>query len=248
MRWLSAFAAAAIVTAAVVFVGPVRAQGEGPTDIYVDESAGNARAVFQSLRDFGSFGGSLGALRVFGGDLGADAQVAPTFAGAFRYRFGDRWVGLADFGFGWNDFDAKGDTVLAFTYGTLGLARSFARPAGVELRAGAGAGFYRWNYKWHGRSVRDPRTFRFYRGLDPGAWLGLEGERRITQHITVTGALRDHLVLTADADQFDLLFDRNHSFVDLRAGVNYHFSPYEGILWEGKKTSRIRLESGRGGR
>lgn len=248
MRWLSAFAVAGLMMTAAVFVGSVAAQEASPEDLYVDETAGQDRTIFQSLRDFGSFGGSVGIMRVFGGDLGADAKIKPILLGTFRYRFSDRWIGVADFGFGWNDFDAKEDTVLTFTFGTLGVVRTVAQPWGLQLRAGLGAGFYRWNYKWHGHSIRDPQTFRFYKGLDPGAYFGLEAERRITRYVTLTGTLRDHFVFTADEEQFEVLFDKNHSFVDLRIGVNYHFSPYEGMLWERKRTQKIRLESGKGGK
>ena len=54
---------------------------------------------------------------------------------------------------------AKGpftDTVLAVTSGTLGLLRHISGAFNLDWKLGGGAGFYRWNYKIKGKTVRDP--------------------------------------------------------------------------------------------
>jgi hypothetical protein len=245
MRWWRASSWAAVLLLAASAV--VQAQDAPPLDVRVqEEDAG--QTVFESLRDFSSFGASVGFLKLFGGDLGADSKTRPVLQGVFRYRFSESWVGMGEFGFGWSAFEAKGDTVLTFNFGTLGTARRVAGFFGSDVRLGAGAGFYRWNYKYHGHSVRDDETFRFYRGIVPGGYLGLESEVRVTRHVTLVGLLQHHFVFTGDGDKFQSLFDQDHRFLSFRLGANYHFSPYQGILWERKGQQNIRLESGQEGK
>ena len=43
-------------------------------------------------------------------DASKDAFVRPSMQGVFRYRFNDNWVGVGEFGFGWNAYKDKGDT------------------------------------------------------------------------------------------------------------------------------------------
>ncbi len=251
MRWTSLVRAAAAVAAIAVFAVPALSQGRA-SDFFVDEEADRASRVFQPLRDFSAMGASMGVMKVFGGDLGEKAEIRGIGQSVFRYRFNENWVGTGEFGLGWNSFEAGGDTVLTFTFGTIGAARKFASAFSMDLRMGFGAGLYRWNYKYDGRSVRDRTpgepTHQFYRGIDFGGYVGLEGERRVTRHVTLLGMLQHHYVMTADKDRFRSLFDKDHSFLSFRIGAAYHFSPYEGMLWERTGRTRIRLESGREGR
>ncbi len=260
MRWSVGVAAA---MAAVLAVGSgARAQGpplEGqPGDIRVDETARPRAVEFPSLSRFSSYGFSSGIFRVFGGELGEGAQIKPVLQPIFRYRFNDTWIGVGEFGFGWNDFKDRGDTVVTFTFGTLGAARTIGHAFGSDLRVSGGLGFYRWNYKFSGQSLRDrdryldngefvQGTQRFYRGMSPGGYLGLESEYRLTRHVTLLGLLQQHYVFTADEEKFNSVFDENHAILTLRLGVTFHFSPDEGILWESKKVKKIRLESGKEG-
>jgi hypothetical protein len=236
---------------------PVRAQ-EQPGDIRVNETGKPRVSEFPSLTRFSSYGFSSGIFKVFGGDLGKNTEVKPVLQAIFRYRFSDKWIGTSEFAFGWNSFQGGGDTVLTFTVGTLGAARTFGSVLGADLRATGGIGVYRWNYKFDGQSLRDRDrdlgpgviargTQAFYRGASPGGYLGLESEYRLTRHVTALGLLQQHYVLTADKKKFHSLFNKNHAILSLRLGVTYHFSPDEGILWEGKKVKKIRLQSGKEG-
>jgi hypothetical protein len=251
MRWSKGFPLTFAVLAAISMSGmalvfPARSQvSTGELTIQEPEKA---KTPFQSLRDFGSFGSYLGVMKVFGGDLGKDSQLKPVMQGVFRYRFSDDWVGLGEFGFGWNSFKDRGDTVVTFTYGTLGAARHVGNKLGFEWRLSAGPGAYRWNYKYHGKSLLDPETYRPYRGMSLGGFIGAEAERRITSHVTLVGALQQHMVFSADSHLFHSVFNKNYPFLAIRVGANYHFSPYEGILWEKKGSKKIRLESGREGK
>jgi hypothetical protein len=214
-----------------------------PTDIFVaDETV--KEEVFEPLRGFTGYGMTVGIIRIHGAEVAEGAQIRPVLQGDFRYRFSDHWIGKGEFGFGWNGFEARQDTVLAVTYGTLGAEREFRNLLGMTFRLGAGGGMYRWNYKADGKSVRDPITHRFYRGFVPGGYLGLEGERRLTRHVTTTVALQNHYILTA-SDRFERLFDENIGAWTARLGVHYHFSPYEGIIWERKANRKIQMTSGK---
>lgn len=263
MKWSLCVAAAAVV-AAVALVVPARAQ-ERPGDILVNETKKPRASEFPSLSQFSGYGFSTGYMKVFGGEMGKnremkkDGQAKPVTQILFRYRLNDTWIGVGEFGFGWNSFKDGGDTVLTFNFGTLGVARKVGHTYGSDLRATGGLGFYRWNYKFNGKSLRDshgpllgglpePGTQRFYRGISPGGYLGLEDEFRLTRHVTLLGLLQQHYVLTADKETFNSIFDKNYAILSFRVGVSYHFSPYEGILWEGKKVKKIRLESGKEGR
>lgn len=245
------FRVAAAVAAVAVLAVPAWSQGRA-SDFYVDESAERADRTLQPLRDFSAMGATAGVMKVFGGDLGGQTVVRGVGQSIFRYRFNENWVGMGEFGLGWNSFEAGGDTVLTFTFGTIGAARRMAQPFRTDLRLGFGAGVYRWNYKFNGRSIRDrtpgEATHQFYRGIDLGGYVGLENEHRLTRHVTLLTLLQHHYVMTADSGKFNSLFDKNHSFLSFRMGVAYHFSPYEGMLWERTGRTRIRLESGREGR
>lgn len=217
-----------------------------PGDVFVREDAPNPNRQYGALSGFSGYGATFGLMRVFGGDLAKGAAVRPVMQASFRYRFDESWIGVGDFGFGYNAFADRGDTVYAVNFGTLGALRKVGQFKGSVLRVGGGAGLYRWNYKWHGSSVRDPITQRFYRGYVPGLYLSGEDEMRLTRHVTVTGILQTHYVFTAD-DKFERLFDSNHPMMTFRVGLHYHFSPDEGILWERKENTRITLESGKAG-
>lgn len=228
---------------ATLVAGSAFAQSS-PSDIFVNEEAAGEQVIYQSLRGFTGYGVKGGLMRFYGADVAENAQVRPILQGDFRYRFSDAWIGKGEFGFGWNSFDARQDTVLAVTFGTLGIERQFQEWMGLTMRTGGGLGMYRWNYKDKGKSVRDPITQQFYRGFVPGLYLGVEGEKRISQHATFSLGLQNHYIMTSD-DKFEVLFDQNVSALSLRAGLHYHFSPYEGIFWERQEKKVIRLTSGK---
>jgi hypothetical protein len=180
-------------------------------------------------------------------DASDGAIIRPSMQAVFRYRFSEDWVGVGEFGFGYNAFKDKGDTVLTVMSGTIGLYRHISGALNFDWKLGAGAGFYGWNYKFNGKSIRDPETQLFLRGSGPGLFTGLEVERRIAKHVTLLMTNQYHFLFTANESDFPTLLGGNDSFFTMRFGVNYHFSPYEGILWEREQKRVIRLESGRTG-
>jgi hypothetical protein len=202
----------------------------------------------ESLRDFGSFGGSVGGMLFLADeDASGGAKIRPSLQGTFRFRFSENWVGVGDFGMGWNAYEGKGDTVLTVLSGTIGAYRHVANIVGLETRVGGGGGLYRWNYKFGGKSLRDPETQVFLRDVAPGIFTGFELERRMTSHVTLTGTGQLHYLFSSNKEDFPTLLGGSDAFVATRLGVNYHFSPYQGILWERKEKRVIRLESGQAG-
>lgn len=230
---------------ALAAVTSVQAQSR-PSDIFVNEEEGGGETVFESLDGFTSYGAAVGGIRFYGGDAVDGAKVRFLLQGNYRYRFNEDWVGAADFGFGWNSFEARGDTVLTANFGNISILREISGLQGFDWRVGGGLGFYRWNYKFDGKSIRDAVSQRFYRGFDPGVVLNFEAERRITQHVTMTGAAQNHYIFSGD-DKFSQLFDENLKALSFRLGVHYHFSPYEGILWEPEEDQGLTLGSGQAG-
>ncbi|MBD3163112.1 MAG: hypothetical protein GF346_11820 [Candidatus Eisenbacteria bacterium] len=229
--------------------GEATAQGDSPpADFNEEEDASTAAQVFQSLAQFGSFGASAGGMLFLADEDASDgARVRPTLQGTFRYRFNADWVGVGDFGFGWNAFESRGDTVLTVHSGTLGIYRHVSQLFGFDWKVGTGGGLYRWNYKFEGKSVRDPETQLPLRDFGFGVFGGLEVERRLSRHVTVIWTNRIHQLFTENKDDYPTLLGGNDRYVSSRIGVSYHFSPYEGILWERQEKRVIRLESGRTG-
>jgi hypothetical protein len=214
----------------------------------VETPPAKPKAILQSLKSFGSFGvNGGGMLFILDKDARNKAEIRPSLQSSFRYRFSEELVGVAEFGFGWNAYKDRGDTVLAVTSGTLGLYKHVSNAIGLDWKLGGGAGIYRWNYKFNGHSLRDPQTDLFYRGLDPGLFVGFEAEHRLAAHVTLLATGQTHYIFSGNKSDFPTAFGGNDAFVSMRVGVNYHFSPYEGILWERKIDRKIRLTSGKAG-
>ena len=237
LMWCLAFAGAAVS----------QTTSPPPTGA-VEEPQPSGKPIFQSLKEFGSFGASAGLIRFLSDeDASKDAAARPSLQAVFRYRFSEKWVGVGEFGFGWNAYKDRGDTVLTVNSGTLGLYRHVSGVFGQDWKIGAGAGLYHWNYRYRGRSVRDPQTQLYYKATDPGVFCGMETERRLSPHVTMLAVLQTHFLFSQDKTDFPTAFGGNDSFAALRIGVNYHFSPDQGILWERKVKRTIRLTSGKAG-
>ena len=231
---------------ALLTVTSVGAQSS-PSDIFVSEEAGDEGDIFESLQGFSGYGASLGTIRFYGSDAVDGAKTRFLLQGNYRYRFNEDWIGTGDFGFGWNSFEARGDSVLTVNFGALVAMRQFSGFQGLDWRAGGGFGLYRWNYKFNGKTLQDGGTgHHFYRGFVPGVILALEAEKRITQHVTLTGSAQNHYIFSGD-DKFDFLFDQNLKAYAFRLGIHFHFSPYEGILWEQEEDQGLTLDSGQSG-
>ena len=233
------------------WMGAAAAQETPPSQPPVGDVAPEApapRPVLQSLAAFGSFGVNAGFMRfIADSDASKDAILRPSTQAIFRYRFNDRWVGVSEIGFGWNAYRDRGDTVLTVFSGTLGAYRHLSQALDLDWKVGGGIGFYRWNYKFHGKSIRDPKTELFYRSVDPGVFTAVEAEKRLSPHVTLIGTAQLHYIFSANTADFPTAFGGNDSYMALRFGANYHFSPYEGILWEKKVKRTIRLTSGKAG-
>jgi hypothetical protein len=230
--------------------GEAIAQDAPVTTDPVGEEASTPKRVYQSLREFGSFGANAGWMRFLSDEDAADSPIIrPSMQGVFRYRFSEDWVGVGEFGFGWNSYQDKGDTVLTVISGTLGLYRHVSSFLNFDWKLGGGLGLYGWNYKFKGKTIRDPDpdSQQYLSATDPGLFTGLELERRIAKHVTLLMTTQYHFLFSANEDDFPTLLGGNDSFATMRFGVNYHFSPYEGILWEREQKRVIRLESGRTG-
>jgi hypothetical protein len=223
-----------------------------PRDLAEPTAAVEAkRSAFQSLKEFGSFGASLGLMSFIADeDASKDALVRPTLSTVFRYKFSEKWVGVGEFGFGWNAYKDRADTVMSVYSMAIGAFRHVGRPLGLDLRVGGGGGFYRWQYKdtaTIAEPVRDPQTELEYKGFDPGLFAGLEAEHRLSTHVTLLGQTQLNYLFSKNEEDFPTQFGSNDAFFQIRLGVNYHFSPYEGILWERKTKRTIKLTSGKAG-
>jgi len=237
-----------VVLLCVAGAGEAIAQDSSAPTGAVEDDASAPKKVFQSLRDFGSFGANVGGMLFMSDDDASNgAFVRPSLQSMFRYRFSEDWVGVGEFGFGWNSYEDRADTVLAVLSGTIGLYRHVSDLLDIDWKIGAGAGIYSCNYKFNGKSVRDPETELHLRAIDLGFFTGLELERRIAPHVTLLMTNQAHFLFSENKDDFPALLGGNDSFIAMRFGVNYHFSPYEGILWEREHKRVIRLESGRTG-
>ena len=164
------------------------------------------RPLFQSLSQFGSYGFTGGLMKVFGGDLGSGRTGPSGHAGRLPLPVQRNLDRRRAIRLRVEHLPGPGRHRPHLQLRDPGRGPPH-RPAlrSCDLRAAAGAGFYRWNYKYKGKSLRDSRirstrrgpfdagTQRFYRGISPGGYLGLEAERRLTRHVTLTraaGALR----------------------------------------------------------
>lgn len=237
--------------ASIAALNGARAQ-ESPassaSDLTVRDETVQKKQVWGPLKGFSSYGAQLGFSRVMGGDVADGARLRPLLQASFRYRFNDQWVGTGDFGMTWGAFADRGDSVLAYNFGTLGALRTLGAFHGAALKAGGGFGMYRWNYKFKGKSIRDPLTQRFQKGFAPGLFLQGEAERRMTAHVMLAGSVQLHKLFNSDSEKWKTYFDQSQSILGFRLGIHYHWSPVEGILWERKKDTKVRIESGQGGK
>ena len=199
-------------------------------------------------------------MKVFGGELGKNTQAKPILQTVFRYRFNDTWIGTGEFGFGWNSFKDRGDTVLTFTFGTLGAARKIGQPLRHRPARHRRPRFLPLELQVQRAEPARPRPPACRRShpardaallpRDLARRLSRPGER-VPADPPRHPARASAAALCADRGQGPSSTPsstRTTPCLSLRFGVTYHFSPDEGILWEGKKVKKIRLESGKEGR
>ncbi|MBD3235608.1 MAG: hypothetical protein GF330_02760 [Candidatus Eisenbacteria bacterium] len=192
--------------------------------------------VGSELSEKGSFGFSLGAMRWFADEDAAEWQGHPVQIrligkAVFRYRANLDWVVSVETGFGWNSYAESDDLVTWVIPTTVGLERRVGELWGATTYLAGGAGFYVWGRRRDGDYLRDPVTFKALHATDPGLYVGLTAESPLTQYVTVTAQTSLHFIYSAHADDFEGELGGSDLFADLRLGVNYYFSPYEGLIW-----------------
>jgi hypothetical protein len=194
-------------------------------------TAARGDAVSPSLNKFASFGASMGFMKwVFDVDVAEGARVKPMLKGVFRYRFNQTWVLVGESGFGWNDYEEPENTVSTVFPTTMSLYRRIREPFGVALYLGAGPGVYFWDHKRKGKTFRDPWTDNFQKGWEPGLALTLEAERQFWPQITLTLTVQNHYLFSTGKDDLPAAFGDDDDFLDARLGVNFHWSPTQGII------------------
>lgn len=201
------------------------------------------------LNGFGSFGVSLGLMRWFadadarrlrtaveqpdGGWTytdGSSAQVRPIGKAVFRYRVNSTYLVSVETGFGWNSYANSNDTVTWVIPTTAGVERRVGELWGTTTSLCFGGGAYVWGRRQQGDFLLEPQTSRKLHGVDPGLYVGGVGEFHLSNHVTCAIHSTLHYVLNLHDDDFPVAMGGDDLFADLRIGVNYYFSPYEGMV------------------
>jgi hypothetical protein len=196
-----------------------------------------ARAgIGSELTEKGSFGLSVGMMRWLEDEDAAEweghpAQIRPIAKAVFRYRANDTWVLSVETGFGWNSYAESDDLVTWVIPTTIGFERRIGDLWGAATSVAAGGGFYVWARRRDGNYLRDPITFNALHATDPGVYLGFTAEDGLTEYVTVMAQTQLHFIYSAHASDFEGELGGSDLFLDLRIGVNYYFSPYEGLIW-----------------
>jgi len=186
-----------------------------------------------SLASFGVAGGVMQWLadddaRSFDGQ---SAQMRPMAKAVFRYRFNTDWLGAIEAGYGWNGYAESGDLTLVVIPLTIGVERRVAELWTMTTSLTAGTGIYVWGLRRDGEFLRDPETSEERQATDPGVYLGASGEFHVSSHVTSTIHWNWHYILSTHADDFPSALGGDDLFTELRIGLNYYFSPYEGLIW-----------------
>lgn len=167
-----------------------------------------------------------------------DHSTTPRLAGdlVFGYVWSDHitlelWTSWA-----WSRFksDAPGaaDSFYVATSVPVLLGARYLARDGHPWRpyAGAGGGIYWWSLLNKDLSVaKDPATYEGYRRGVPGVYGMLGVERRFSKYITGTGDVVYHRLFAKDLEDFPSGFNDNKSYMQVRVGVNFHFSVSERI-------------------
>ena len=191
------------------------------------------------LNGLASFGAGGGLMRwVADSDAakynGNAAQIRPIGKAVFRYRFNTTWLGTVEAGYGWNGYPNTGDATLVVIPLTLGVERRVGNLSSITTSLAGGAGMYIWGFRQGGQFLRDPVTSERLQATSPGAYLGGTGEFHVSTHVTSTIHLNVHYILSTGAieDRYPTAFGGDDVFIELRMGLNYYFSPYQGLIWE----------------
>jgi hypothetical protein len=192
--------------------------------------------VGPELDGLASFGISLGVMNWLADEdarehEGYSAQIRPIGKAVFRYRPNSTWTISVETGYGWNSYAESDNLITWVVPTTVGLERRLGDTWGSTTALAFGAGFYVWGQRRDGNCLQDPVTHKDLNATDPGAYLGLATESHLTPHVTFLGQIDLHFIYSTHKDDFTGRLGGNDLFLDLRLGVNYYFSPYEGLVW-----------------
>lgn len=192
--------------------------------------------IGSELNEKGSFGFSLGAMRWLADEDAAEwqghpAQIRPIGKAVFRYRVNASWVVSIETGFGWNSYAESDDLVTWVIPTTVGAERRLGELWGATTYLAVGGGFYVWGRRRGGEFLLDSVTHKSLHATDPGIYAGFTAESPLTKYVTVMAQTALHFIYSAHAGDFEGELGGSDLFVDLRIGVNYYFSPYEGLIW-----------------
>ncbi len=189
------------------------------------------------LNGLASFGASAGIMRWFADKDAAKynghaAQMRPIGKAVFKYRVNPTWGVSVETGFGWNSYGGSGDLVTWVIPNTIGLERHIGEAWGASTSLNFGAGAYVWGRILDGDFMRDPESWKVLHAVEPGVYVGTGGEFHASDHVTCSIQTTLHFMLSLHKNDFPAELGGNDLFGDVRFGVNYYFSPYEGLIWK----------------
>jgi len=194
--------------------------------------------IGSELDGLGSFGLSVGVMNWLADDdmrewEGESAQPRPIGKALFRYRMNSTWLVSLETGFGWNSYPNSDNVVNQVVPLTIGLERRVRELWGATTSLAFGGGFYSWGRKRERDFLRDPQTSERLHSFDPGAYFGACSEFHVTDFVTCTLHATGNYILNVHSDDFPTVLGGNHLYADVRIGIHYYFSPYEGLIWGG---------------
>jgi outer membrane protein W len=185
------------------------------------------RIVYESLVGFGGVGFRGGTLK-FLADSDIEKDAKPRLSGdlTFTYVYDDNLYLDVLAGYGWNRL---GDDVDRFVVSTVpitgGVRYLLMQRRRNQPFVGAGAGLYVWTV--HTKDLgagKDPVTFERLRRGDLGFYLSGGVQRRMSQHVAMTGDVTYHRILAKDVNDFPSGYNGNKAYVQARIGVQFFFS------------------------
>ena len=195
--------------------------------------------VGAELNGLASFGASLGLFRWWDKNDGMGAaefegqaaDIRPTGKAVFHYRVNTDWMVSVETGFGWNGYAESNDVTTYVIPITVGMERRLTDLWGMTTSVTFGGGPYIWGRWERGLYMLDPVTSRPLHAVDPGVYGGLAGEFHVSEHVTCAANFTLNSIFSTHGDNFKGMLGGTKLYSDLRFGVNYYFSPYEGLIW-----------------
>jgi len=196
--------------------------------------------IGSELNGLGSFGASLGLFRWWDKNDGKgaaefdgqSATIRPTGKAVFHYRINTDWLVSVETGFGWAGYPESNDVTTYVIPITVGVERRLRDLWGMTMSVAVGGGPYIWGRWEQGKTMLDPVTSQPLHAVDPGVYGGLGGEFHVSEHVTCAAAVTINTIFSTHGDDFKGMLGGTKLYSDLRFGVNYYFSPYEGLIWK----------------